>query len=1500
MGIERFFAFIDRNFSDLLKTEIPYNSNYEVIEGLYLDVNSFLHPICQAIFMYNLDRELSAEDLKLMEELRSMNKIEIYAIVKECIGRYIFHAFEKVKPKSVLMLAVDGPAPKAKINQQRTRRVNNKKSSSEFFDPVMISPGTPFMDEIGDYLQKRFVSEYAPRISKVSRAVRIIYSGHREYGEGEHKIFDQMRLENPRGKARFNVVMGEDSDLAVISMLQNDKIIWMRGNFRSKSAYSPLDLAVRDRSNDEKWNNLYDNHFQYMRIDILASRISNRYLKPYSIAEFVAMTTMMGNDFIPAIADLDAISYTGNDVTTMEEILEEHRKYSKGSSAKNQPKKSFSADNFKTEFNELARKWVFDAQGKISTRIKGIWNSKKEVYEVFPYVVNEHLGIRERVRYFATKEDKFYHTRDKDVGTLLKVMKIFSDLRQEISFKRVGRQDDFTVEEGRIINFPNLYILIKRLNAQSQYLLNSQSAKHKMFMAREKIPSKVAESSVGYMGTSKDHSKPAYVPQAFSHLQEVHAFGIYDSEYVDPHLPKSNLDEMCRSWLEGLQYTFFYYKSGLRSINVRWEYLYDRAPTLFHLENYLENRLTSIVPLKPHVISPPSKNQIEVKTLDLVDKAGEKLGELDLFEAESINYIHIELLDGSVKVIEADQVQLVRYGFLNSNLGSKPILYYTNPRSEFYKVKRTFSSKALIREAVANKKIPYPSLIETAFMIMPERALRLLFSPDLVTQVISQLHDVFPDYYELEEEGALYEPKARMIFPDSERVKKVIENLPDNFNYEIGAFNRRKDRLHLLRGMKKGSEVIRILEDKKSFNYPVIIKQSLNKDQGAQKADLQTKGGWGDSLGRPLPEHRDNFETLFRRPKAYTEMEIEKKDKTIMKSLSLQEFYNPLFMREDEKAVGMQLQNSLLNFPFPLITWNYENLPDSIQVNYRFEIPFDRYQAVGELRGRFVQDLLFLSKFRNRSENIVYFGDHGDHLYALLTLFPHHNFLFVGENKIHLDSKYLVETNFRVISFRNFNLAQESSSFREGYQNEKDPNSKIRNPLRCLLISHRKDQENNKKLVENFLPVAALLHFNPEELNSENSTVNYLAGEVILPVYEGYKSRNSYLQIDEKDEYAVKSYGIKSYKNRLYYYNALLRPWSKVNNGFVFDQSMISGFVSNVEQSIEVMAWILYFLIDINDSNTFSQSQNLISMMMNKISAYLGQSLNFELSKEIVFRSPLEIPFKVPNFKKPSPVLAPQEDKSFNYDMVPSNVYYDPQNEILATLPVNRDQSNLFEIIRLVSNHHNRSKTVLLHCLDSKKAELYKTTLDNLFKKVKFLVIKRSRDILSYTTEPVLLFMDIYPSEEEAKSMEFNALEAKLAKAYQEYFKVLNKVKPDAASIVFRPVGSESSTFMSGYYHFGVLISPYNHFAYLELVWQRDGIQQLNLYKSREYNRTTHQNKVYYHAIKVRTNENYDQETMDNIGKDYYEKYLYADKSNAQTNKADLLKLRNFIISAYP
>lgn len=119
-----------------------------------------------------------------------------FRITEEKIFKDIFHyievLFSMIKPKKIFFMAVDGVAPRAKMNQQRGRRFNSAKDAEKMeeaakkkgevlptearFDSNCITPGTVFMARLQEQLQ--YFVAYKISTDKMWSQCKIILSGH--------------------------------------------------------------------------------------------------------------------------------------------------------------------------------------------------------------------------------------------------------------------------------------------------------------------------------------------------------------------------------------------------------------------------------------------------------------------------------------------------------------------------------------------------------------------------------------------------------------------------------------------------------------------------------------------------------------------------------------------------------------------------------------------------------------------------------------------------------------------------------------------------------------------------------------------------------------------------------------------------------------------------------------------------------------------------------------------------------------------------------------------------------------------------------------------------------------------------------------------------------------------------------------------------------------------------------------------------------------------------
>ena len=83
---------------------------------MYLDLNSIVHNC------------IHGNDSKRHERISKLTDFEeVWADIMRAIDEIV----HTVKPRKLILLAVDGVAPRAKMNQQRARRFRSAKDSAE-------------------------------------------------------------------------------------------------------------------------------------------------------------------------------------------------------------------------------------------------------------------------------------------------------------------------------------------------------------------------------------------------------------------------------------------------------------------------------------------------------------------------------------------------------------------------------------------------------------------------------------------------------------------------------------------------------------------------------------------------------------------------------------------------------------------------------------------------------------------------------------------------------------------------------------------------------------------------------------------------------------------------------------------------------------------------------------------------------------------------------------------------------------------------------------------------------------------------------------------------------------------------------------------------------------------------------------------------------------------------------------------------------------------------
>lgn len=308
-------VYVPPNYSD------P-NPNGE-LDNLYLDMNAIVHPC-------------SHPEGRPAPETEEEMMLEVF--------KYTNRVLNIARPRKVLMIAVDGVAPRAKMNQQRSRRFRSAKDAElarlekerhlahmesighdideaikgkKAFDSNSITPGTPFMDTLAAAL--KYWVAYKLSTDPGWAHLQVIISDATVPGEGEHKIMNFIRSQRTDPEYDPNVthcIHGLDADLIFLSLATHEPHFRVLRedvfNEDIKKA-SPQQLLRMSPEEQEKYKN-QKQPFIWLHINILREYLEHELAIPRcpfhydferAIDDWVFMCFFAGNDFLPHLPSLD-------------------------------------------------------------------------------------------------------------------------------------------------------------------------------------------------------------------------------------------------------------------------------------------------------------------------------------------------------------------------------------------------------------------------------------------------------------------------------------------------------------------------------------------------------------------------------------------------------------------------------------------------------------------------------------------------------------------------------------------------------------------------------------------------------------------------------------------------------------------------------------------------------------------------------------------------------------------------------------------------------------------------------------------------------------------------------------------------------------------------------------------------------------------------------------------------------------------------------------------
>jgi 5'-3' exonuclease len=267
----------------------------------------------------------------------------------------IFEYTEKLvsilKPQKLLYIAIDGVAPRAKMNQQRSRRFRAAleastreekesellreweakglkapvRSKASGFDSNVITPGTKFMTNLSDVLEL-FINNNLQN-NPQWKGLTVVFSDSSIPGEGEHKILEFIRVQRQQEHYNSNThhcIYGADADLIMLSLITHEphfyiireslnENIWKKCEMCGKNGHSRQDCLNFNKEEDGV--GILDNvAFSLVKVHVVREYLEIEFKDivkiPFErdferfIDDFVFLCFFVGNDFLPHLPSL--------------------------------------------------------------------------------------------------------------------------------------------------------------------------------------------------------------------------------------------------------------------------------------------------------------------------------------------------------------------------------------------------------------------------------------------------------------------------------------------------------------------------------------------------------------------------------------------------------------------------------------------------------------------------------------------------------------------------------------------------------------------------------------------------------------------------------------------------------------------------------------------------------------------------------------------------------------------------------------------------------------------------------------------------------------------------------------------------------------------------------------------------------------------------------------------------------------------------------------------
>ncbi|BDA50364.1 5'-3' exoribonuclease 2 [Coccomyxa sp. Obi] len=364
MGVPGLFGWLRKKYPLIVRPSSAALENHQgsangLCDNLYIDMNHIIHACTHP--SWRCTPYLSEEEMFLDMQI------------------YLNHIFDTARPSRLFMVAMDGVAPQAKMNQQRTRRffsAYREELSAQLeaevrremqavlgpdivipelpsFDGNVITPGTAFMARLAAMLRAFFATKL--QTDPAWGGVAVVLSDSSEPGEGEHKIMRfirHLRTLSGHDPNTRHVIYGQDADLILLALLTHEPHFAILREARREATgehtdledmlvtqqpLEYLDISVLRQFLRHEFAELLEPKAAYPDVERTALGVpveeeqDGPDLRGAAAADaaptaldferlledFVLLTFLAGNDFLPNVPSLDIYDYPKSALDTL-------------------------------------------------------------------------------------------------------------------------------------------------------------------------------------------------------------------------------------------------------------------------------------------------------------------------------------------------------------------------------------------------------------------------------------------------------------------------------------------------------------------------------------------------------------------------------------------------------------------------------------------------------------------------------------------------------------------------------------------------------------------------------------------------------------------------------------------------------------------------------------------------------------------------------------------------------------------------------------------------------------------------------------------------------------------------------------------------------------------------------------------------------------------------------------------------------------------------------